>query len=150
MMNGGDLASGTVDPVPGTMDQTSGSDDRASRPLRDPLMKFDLREEIDRLSCERQWDEDGRNSIVLAKDARLRVVLSLVREGARIGDNDAEGPMSVQVLGGRVVARRDRQAVELADGEMATIEAGAAWAVEAQEDSAILLTITWPPERAGV
>jgi hypothetical protein len=72
MMNGGDLASGTVDPVPGTMDQTSGSDDRASRPLRDPLMKFDLREEIDRLSCERQWDEDGRNSIVLAKDARLR------------------------------------------------------------------------------
>ena len=29
-------------------------------------------------------------------------------------------------------------------------QAGGAWAVEAQEDSAILLTITWPPERAGV
>ena len=58
--------------------------------------------------------------------------------------------MSVQVLGGRVVARRDAHAVELSDGELATIEAGAAWAVEAQEDSAILLTITWPPERAGV
>ena len=109
-----------------------------------------IRDEIERLSGERQWDEDGRNSIVLAKDARLRVLLTLLREGARVGDDDAEGPMSVQVLGGRVVARRDRHAVELHDGEMATIEAGAAWAVEAQEDSAILLTITWPPERAGV
>ena len=142
--------SGAVDPVPGTMDQTSGSDDRESRPLRDPLMKFDLRAEIERLSSERQWDEDGRNAIVLVKDARLRVLLTLIREGSRIGDNEAEGPMSVQVLGGRVVARRDAQAVELSDGELATIEAGAAWAVEAQEDSAILLTITWPPERAGV
>jgi quercetin dioxygenase-like cupin family protein len=149
-MNGRDILSGTVDPVPGTMDQTSGSDDRESRPLRDPLMKFDLRAQIDRLSSEPQWDDDGRNSIVLAKDARLRVLLTLISEGARMGDNDVEGPMSVQVLGGRVVARRDAQAVELRDGELATIEAGAAWAIEAQEDSAILLTITWPAERAGV
>jgi quercetin dioxygenase-like cupin family protein len=132
------------------MDETSGSDDRESRPLRDTLMKFDLRSEIDRLSREPQWDEDGRSSIVLAKDARLRVLLTLIREGSRIGDDDAEGPMSVQVLGGRVVARRDGRAVELSDGELGTIEAGGVWAVEAQEDSAILLTITWPPERAGV
>lgn len=130
-------------------DSTSGSDDRESRQLRDPLMKFDLGREIDRLTGERKWADDGKNSILLAKDARLRVLLTVMRAGERVGDDDAEGPMTIQVLVGRVFARHQTGAVDLGNGELATIAAGGSWSVEAAADSAVLLTITWPPSDAG-
>jgi quercetin dioxygenase-like cupin family protein len=150
MTDGSDATGGGRDAVPGTMDTTSGSDDRESRALRDPLMRFDLSAEIDRLTSEHKWNDDGKNSIVLAKDARLRVLLTVLRSGARVGDDDADGPITVQVLGGRVTAEHEGRSETLGDGELATIEAGGAWSVEAADDSAILLTIAWPPEKAGV
>lgn len=139
-----------MDQVPGSMETTSGSDRREARSLRGPLMQFDLAAEIDRLTAEREWGDGDRNSIVLAKDSRLRVLLSVMRAGARIGDDDAEAAITVQVLGGRVVLRRDAHAIELGDGHLGTIESGGSWTVEAREDSAVLLTLAWPPERAEV
>ena len=139
-----------MDRVPGALETTRGSDAREARSLRDPLMQFDLAAEIDRLTTESEWDDGDRNSIVLAKDSRLRVLLSVIRAGARIGDDDAEAAITVQVLGGRVTLRRDVHAIDLADGHLGTIESGGSWTVEAVEDSAVLLTIAWPPERAGV
>ena len=139
-----------MDRVPGALESTRGSDAREARSLRDPLMQFDLAAEIDRLTTESEWDDGDRNSIVLAKDSRLRVLLSVMRAGARIGDDDAEAAITVQVLGGRVTLRRDVHAIDLADGHLGTIESGGSWTVEAVEDSAVLLTIAWPPERAGV
>ena len=150
MTDGSGAGSGARDAVPGTMDTTSGSDDRESRALRDPLMRFDLSAEIDRLTGEDKWGEDGKNSIVLAKDARLRVLLTVLRSGARVGNDDADGPMSVQVLGGRIIAAHEGRSETLGDGELATIEAGGQWSIEAAEDSAILLTIAWTTEKAGV
>ena len=139
-----------MDRVPGALESTRGSDAREARSLRDPLMQFDLAAEIDRLTTESEWGDGDRNSIVLAKDSRLRVLLSVIRAGARIGDDDAEAAITVQVLGGRVTLRRDVHAIDLADGHLGTIESGGSWTVEAVEDSAVLLTIAWPPERAGV
>ena len=139
-----------MDRVPGALETTRGSDAREARSLRDPLMQFDLAAEIDRLTTESEWDDGDRNSIVLAKDSRLRVLLSVIRAGARIGDDDAEAAITVQVLGGRVTLRRDVHAIDLGDGHLGTIESGGNWTVEALEDSAVLLTIAWPPERAGV
>lgn len=126
-----------------TMDTTSGSDDRESRALRDPLMRFDLAEEIDRLTSEREWSEGDRNSIVLLKAPQQRVLLTVMRAGSRVGDEEAAGPITIQVLGGRIVARRDGHSAELGDGELATVASGGQWAVEAVEDSAILLTLAW-------
>ena len=139
-----------MDRVPGALESTRGSDAREARSLRDPLMQFDLAAEIDRLTTESEWGDGDRNSIVLAKDSRLRVLLSVIRAGARIGDDDAEAAITVQVLGGRVTLRRDVHAIDLADGHLGTIESGGSRTVEAVEDSAVLLTIAWPPERAGV
>jgi quercetin dioxygenase-like cupin family protein len=145
-----DHSGNSARPIPGTMDTTSGSDDRESRALRDPLMRFDLAREIDRLTSEREWNEGDRNSIVLAKDAQQRILLTVMRSGARVGDEEAEGQIAIQVLGGRVVARRDAHSTELGDGELATVAPGGRWAVEAVEDSAILLTLARDPDTAGV
>ena len=134
--------------VPGTMDTTSGSDEREPRPLREPLMRFELQAEVERLANESEWNEGDRNAIVLEKDARLRVLLTTLRTGAIIGEDDIDGPFTVQVLTGAVVVKRGDRSIELAEGDLATVEPGpAAWAVKALDDSAILLTIAWPPER---
>lgn len=150
MTDGIDRAAGSARDIPGTMDTTSGSDDRESRALRDPLMRFDLAGEIDRLTSEREWNEGDRNSIVLAKDAQQRLLLTVMRAGARVGHELAEGQIAIQVLGGRVIARRDTASAELGDGDLATVAPGGQWAVEAIEDSAILLTIARDADTAGV
>ena len=130
--------------VPGTMDTTSGSDEREPRPLREPLMRFELQAEVERLAGENEWNDGDRNAIVLAKDARQRVLLTALRSGARIGEDDIDGPFTIQVLTGAVVVRRGDRSVELTEGDLATVEPGpAAWAVEALDDSAVLITLAW-------
>ena len=135
---------GATNQVPGTMDTTSGTDEREPRALREPLMRFELQAEVERLAGENEWNDGDRNSIVLAKDARQRVLLTALRSGARIGEDDIDGPFTIQVLTGAVVVRRGNRSVELTEGDLATIEPGpAAWAVDALDDSAVLITIAW-------
>jgi len=131
------------------MDTTSGTDERESRRLREPLMRFELQAEVERLAGETQWNEGDRNSIVLEKDARLRVLLTALRSDSVIGEDDIDGPLTVQVLTGAVLVRRGDRSVELAEGDLATIEPGrTAWSVKALDDSAVLITIAWPAERS--
>jgi quercetin dioxygenase-like cupin family protein len=130
------------------MDTTSGTEEREPRFLREPLMRFELQAEVERLAAEPQWNEGDRNSIVLEKDARLRVLLTALRSGVIVGEDHVDGPMTIQVLTGAVVVGRGNRTLELAEGDLATIEPGAAaWSVKALDDSAVLITIAWPPER---
>jgi hypothetical protein len=137
--------------IPGEPDTTSGSGVRDSRSLRDPLMQFNLLDEIGRLAGEPQWGDGDRNSIVLAKDARFRILLSVLRENARIAEEDGDwGTMSVQLITGSATIARGPREILLAPGELAVLEGGAAWSVTAHAESAILLTLAWPEGRAGV
>jgi quercetin dioxygenase-like cupin family protein len=136
--------------IPGEPDTTSGSGVRDSRALRAPLMRFNLLDEIGRLAGEPQWNDGDRNSIVLAKDARFRMLLSVLRSGSRIGDENGDATLSVHLITGAATVRRGRDEVMLAPGEIAVLEAGSSWALEAEEESAVLMTLAWPEERAGV
>ena len=136
--------------IPGEHDTTSGSDTRDARPLRDPLMRFVLLDEIARLAGEPQWAANDRNAIVLAKDARFRMVLTVLRPGARFADKDGEATFSLQLVTGSVTVARDEQQLLLAPGEIAVVEAGASWFVEAAEESAVLMTLAWPEALAEV
>jgi quercetin dioxygenase-like cupin family protein len=137
--------------IPGEPDTTSGSGVRDSRSLREPLMQFRLLDEIGRLAGEPQWNDGDRNSIVLAKDARFRILLSVLRENARLGDDDADsGTLSVQLITGSATVTRGSREVLLAPGEIAVLEGGDAWSLTAHAESAVLLTLSFPEERAGV
>jgi quercetin dioxygenase-like cupin family protein len=136
--------------IPGEHDTTTGSGTRDARALRDPLMQFNLLDEIGRLAGEPEWGEGDRNSIVLAKDARFRILLSVLRDGARLADDDAAATLSVQLLTGSATVARGTHEVLLAPGEVAVVEAGDAWSVAAHAESAVLLTLGWPEERARV
>ena len=136
--------------IAGEPDTTSGSGTRDSRTLREPLMQFNLLDEIARLAGEPEWNERDRNSIVLAKDARFRMLLTVLRSGARMTDEDGEATLSIHLITGSATATRGRHSVMLAPGEIAVLEANSSWSLEADQESAALLTFSWPEELARV
>jgi quercetin dioxygenase-like cupin family protein len=131
-------------------ERTSGADAREPRTLESEVAVFDLDDELDRLTGEPEWSGGDRNAVTLAKSTSFRVVLVALREGARIGEEEAHGPISVQVLRGAVTVRRSEDAAELSAGHLATMEAGGPWSVTGRDASGVLLTISWPEERSLV
>jgi hypothetical protein len=130
-------------------DVTTGTDTRAPRSLHPPLLGIDLAHEIDQLSAEPAWAEHGRTAKTLAKSATFRVVLTLLRAGGSIGDDDVWSPLTVQILGGRVHAEQGDASIAAGPGSLVWFEEGPGWTVRADEDAALLISLTWPPERTG-
>ena len=131
-------------------DDTSGTAVRGPRPLMERLMAFSLTEEIAELRAEPQYQEGDRTSRTLAKDVDLRVLLTVLRSGAALDEQDGDSRVSVQVLDGGLTVELNGEAVDLEPGELAVIDAGNPWFVRARSDSALLLTIAWPPEKVDV
>ena len=128
--------------------QTSGSDTRESRTVSAGLSVHRILDEVERLSAEPEWSEGDRDSLTLAKTPDMRLLLSVLRPGARIGDEEAHGSLAVQILAGAVLVGRDDERVELGAGQLAVLQEGSTWWVEAVAQSALLLTMAWPEERS--
>ncbi len=128
---------------------TTGTGTREARDLDLPIMSFDLQREVERLRLEPTWTEHGRSTKTLAKAPAFRVVLSLVHAGTEIGEDGAWAPLGVLVLSARATGRRDDTAIELPPGRLAWFGQGARWTVAAEEDSVLLLNLSWPGETAG-
>jgi quercetin dioxygenase-like cupin family protein len=129
---------------------TSGTESRGARPLMEGLMVFGLRAEIDGLRSEAPYTEGDRNAATLAKEVDFRLLLSVLRSGASLDEEDGDARASIQVLDGRAALRMEGETSELAEGDVAVIDAGRPWFLTAQTDCAVLLTLAWPREKAGV
>jgi hypothetical protein len=130
-------------------DVTTGTGTRASRALHEPVMTFDLGGEIERMRGEPAYSEHGRTAKTLAKAPAFRVVLTVIRAGGHVGEDEAWAPLAVQVLEGAVHAGRGEDRVAVDRAGMVWFSEGPGWAVEAREDSALLLFVTWPEERVA-
>lgn len=131
-------------------DDTSGTAVRGPRPLMERLMAFSLADEIAELRAEPQYQDGDRTSRTLAKDVDLRVLLTVLRSGAALDEQDGDSRVSVQVLDGGVTVELNGETVDLDPGELAVIDAGNPWSVRARSDAALLVTIAWPPEKVDV
>jgi quercetin dioxygenase-like cupin family protein len=129
-------------------EHTSGSDDREPRELIAPVVVVGIASELERLRDEPAYRAGDRNAVTLAKEPDLRVVLAALRPGARIGEEMAHGRLTVEIVEGAVEVSRDGEGMELVAGELAVLDSGRAWSIEAREESAALLTMTWPEERS--
>ena len=141
----------------GAYGQTSGSDSRGSRPTMERLMVFGLTEELQRLRDESQWTDGDRNSMTLAKEVDFRVLLSVLRDGATIDEQDGDARVSIQLIEGRARLRlgdasapASGEEAELEAGDLGVVDAGHPWTLRAEGDCAVLLTLAWPREKAGV
>lgn len=126
--------------VSGGMKKPEGSTGR----LTEPLLAFDLGAEIEQLHREEHWLKDGRISKTLVKYSDFRIVLVLMQKGTLMQEHKADARISIHALSGRLRVRLPEKTVELSAGHLLVLEKSLPHDVDALEESAFLLSISWP------
>ncbi len=109
------------------------------------LLHFNLAHELRQLREQDSWQrETGRSSKTLAKYPDFRVVLVLMKAGSEMKEHHADARISVQTLQGKLRVHLPDQAIELCAGELICLEAHIDHDVVALEESAFLITVSWP------
>jgi len=117
--------------------------------LAKPLLQIDLERELQQLRREDSWQrETGRSSKTLAKYPDFRIVLILMKGGTRMRQHRAEGRISIQQLKGQVCIHLVDRKVNVSAGHLLVLGCGVLHDVEALEESAFLLTISWRRENS--
>ncbi|MEO8625226.1 MAG: hypothetical protein ABI452_00855 [Candidatus Limnocylindrales bacterium] len=139
-----------VDREKGSYGSPGGSDTRSGRSMIEPLMQFSLDLEADSLRLEPEYRTGDRNSRTLAKETDLRVLVTVLREGAALEEQNGDARATLQMIGGTATLEVDQAEAHLQAAEIAVIDRGSPWVLRADTDCAVLLTIAWPPEKARV
>jgi quercetin dioxygenase-like cupin family protein len=115
--------------------------------LSGPVLQFDLASELDQLHRDESWlPTTGRSSKTLVKHPDLRIVLIAMRANTRMHEHTAAGRISVHALKGHIRLHLPERVVDLPAGHLLALDQCVPHDVEAAEDSAFLLTLSWPPE----
>jgi len=113
--------------------------------LAKSLLRFSLADELRRLREEDSWTRgSGRSSKTLAKYPDFRIVLVLMKSGSEMKEHHADARISIQTIKGRVRLQLPDQVLELGGGELMCLESGIAHDLKALEESAFLITVSWP------
>ena len=113
--------------------------------LADSLLHFNLSDELRRLREEDSWTRgSGRSSKTLAKYPDFRIVLVLMKPGSEMKEHHADARISIQTIQGRIRLQLADQAFELGSDELMCLESGIAHDLKAIEESAFLITVSWP------
>jgi quercetin dioxygenase-like cupin family protein len=111
----------------------------------DRLAQFDLHQEIADSEQKKPW-QSGHFAKTLFKKRDLRVVLITMENAAKMKEHHADGTISVHVLKGQIRFSVHGKPHDLKLGNLLTLSASIKHEVEALEDSAFLLTISWPSD----
>lgn len=109
----------------------------------DKMAQFDLHQEIADSEQKKPW-QSGHYAKTLFKKHDLRVVLVVMEDASRMKEHHADGTLSVQVLKGQIRFTVHGKSHDLKEGNLITLSASIRHEVEALQDSAFLLTISWP------
>jgi quercetin dioxygenase-like cupin family protein len=120
---------------------------RAPEVTAGPFLTFDLTEQIGELRQESYW-QSGRNSKTLVKFDDFRMVLTAIQAKTTIHEHRTAGRISVQTIEGHLRMHADSEVFDLPPGHVLVLDRAVPYDVIAVEDSAFLLTIAWPEERA--
>jgi len=99
-------------------------------------------------------DEDalaraGRTARTLIKDGPLRVTLVALASGGVLAEHQANGPITVQVLSGRIRFRVGDEDWVLEEGDLLSLGAAISHSVDAEQRSVFLLTVAASEQRPG-
>jgi quercetin dioxygenase-like cupin family protein len=115
--------------------------------LSGSVLQFNLARELDQLHRDESWlHPTGRSSRTIVKYADLRIVLIAMKANTRMHEHTAAGRVSVHTLSGHIRLHLPDRVVNLPAGHLLALDRSVSHDVEASEDSAFLLTLSWPPE----
>jgi quercetin dioxygenase-like cupin family protein len=107
-----------------------------------------LASEIEQLHRDESWlQPTGRSSKTLVKHPDLRIVLIAMKANTRMHEHTAAGRISVHSLYGHIRLHLPGRTVDLPAGRLLALDQCVPHDVEALENSAFLLTLSWPPEK---
>jgi quercetin dioxygenase-like cupin family protein len=112
------------------------------RTLDEPMMIFDLEPQVRELRDDESYRRSGRLGRTLARSGRLRLVLVVLNSGVEVGTHQADSPMTLQLIQGRLGFRINGQSHELQEGQVLFFGPGDAHDIRALEESALLLTLS--------
>jgi quercetin dioxygenase-like cupin family protein len=113
--------------------------------LTGSVLQFDVASEFDQLRRDESWlHPTGRSSKTLVKYPDLRVVLIAMKANTRMHEHTAAGRISVHSLYGRIRVHLPKHVMDLPAGHLLVLDQCLPHDVEALEDSAFLLTLSWP------
>src|SRR5215210_2484486 len=119
----------------------------SERPLHRALQSFNLAAEVTRLREEKAWHEGRRNAITLRKGEGLNVVLLVMKEGDRLDEHSAPGPITLMVHEGRIRFSAADENVVAEAGTVLACNAGVRHTVEALGEAVCLLNVAKGNER---
>jgi quercetin dioxygenase-like cupin family protein len=121
--------------------ETSGSSSRAPQQLTGSILSFDLNAEAAQLHYERGFRETDRGANTLVNTPTLRLVLTVLRQGARLPEHHAPSTVVIQVVSGHLRVRVGTDTTDLSAGHLVVLEPSLRHDAEALEDSVVLLTL---------
>ena len=86
---------------------------------------------------------EGHTARTLVREPDLRILLVVMKAGARIAEHQAKDTASIHVLTGHVRLRLPEKVADLPAGRLLVLERALRHDVEAVEESAFLLTLGW-------
>jgi quercetin dioxygenase-like cupin family protein len=104
---------------------------------------FDLAAIDAELRRDDAYQRDGHTARTLVREDDIRIVLIVMRAGARIAEHRANETASIHALSGHVRLRLPGRDAELLAGRLLVLERGIGHDVEAIAESAFLLTLGW-------
>lgn len=123
-------------------DDTTGTDrGRPARSVRPALELVDLATAGVGLLGEPEWAGGDRTSKTLLKTESLRIVLTALRAGATMENEDPDEAMAIQGLHGTLTMELDGESTELRMGDLACLAGGDPWRITADSDSLLLLSV---------
>lgn len=112
--------------------------------LNTSIIQCDLLEEIQDLHKQDAWLQGtGPSSRTLVKHPDLRIVLLTMKKKMCMHQHSTAASISVQTLAGHIRLRLPDRTVELPAGQLLVLDQCVPHDVEAEEDSAFLLTMSW-------
>lgn len=122
---------------------TSTTSERPAQHMTATALSFDLDREVKQLRSEPGWLRGDHDAKTLVKEAELRVVLTVLKTGARLSRHETGARFTLQVLSGRLRLRLPDSTVELERGQLVALDKDVPHEVDAIEESAFLFTLAW-------
>ncbi len=113
-----------------------------SRALTGPNLTFDVAGQIEELRHDENYARTGRVGRTLVKAGAMRLTLVVLAKGVEVGTHQAESPMTLQPVRGRLRYRIGDEHFEIGQGEVLFFGPGHAQDIRALDETALLLTIT--------
>ncbi len=129
-----------------TVAEQQASDRRRPHPtsqqMTGPYLQFDLASELAQMRREQGWN-DGHIAKTLVKEDDFRVVLIALDRNGRLPEHKVYGRFSVQAIAGHVRMHALGRTFDLPAGSLLSLDRAGPHDVEAIDESAILVTISW-------